>query len=569
MRCHTLSGILVVRVLARFDREEMARSMGLRFRRSIKVLPGLRINFGLRGISATVGPRGASLNFGRRGTHLNLGLPGTGISYRTRLDRPRSAVPQRATQPGPQWQTEPNVHDGQAAEPINVIQFQSVDAASLGSGSLERVTRLLEKLQRQRKTVAVEIAEATRETYKAERRAKRFSWLREWISPEAVAARREYAEECSDRLEVLKQLNESLVLNVEFAISEQAKSAFTNLANAFDRISRCTRIWDITSAQAVDRYRTRSAASQALDMRLVSFGRSDDSVMATEFKPPHLKNANGADLLVYPAFVAAQVEGRFALLDIRKIDIASEVTRFVAHDGDLPSDAQVIGNTWQYVNKDGSPDRRFANNPTIPVTHYCKIFFQGEGLNEAWMVSNADAGISFSEAVRQYKQLIADSEAEPDGIAPPTADEWPELDLPEKPTSPPIDWKTPLTTYLGLAIIASLLIASLKSPSVFIEHLTNAFRTWRTIDGPAALSSRETKGSVTVSPLPLTANEIAELQRLLKTAGFNPGPADGKAGARTQKALVDWANKRGFTNVGTDRSTLELMRHEDAARRAK
>lgn len=59
--------------------------MSLRFRRSIRIAPGIRLNVGMRGLSATVGPRGASLNFGPRGVYSNMGIPGTGISSRQRL----------------------------------------------------------------------------------------------------------------------------------------------------------------------------------------------------------------------------------------------------------------------------------------------------------------------------------------------------------------------------------------------------------------------------------------------------------------------------------------------------
>lgn len=59
--------------------------MGLRFRKSFKVAPGLRMNVGLRGLSMSVGPRGASVNAGPRGLHANVGLPGTGLSVRGRL----------------------------------------------------------------------------------------------------------------------------------------------------------------------------------------------------------------------------------------------------------------------------------------------------------------------------------------------------------------------------------------------------------------------------------------------------------------------------------------------------
>src|SRR5216683_2678506 len=64
--------------------------MGIRYRRSVTIIPGVRINLTKRGLSTTVGPRGASVNIGPRGTHANLGLRGTGLSVRARLDSPRS-----------------------------------------------------------------------------------------------------------------------------------------------------------------------------------------------------------------------------------------------------------------------------------------------------------------------------------------------------------------------------------------------------------------------------------------------------------------------------------------------
>lgn len=59
--------------------------MALRFRRSVKLAPGVRLNFSGSGASLTVGPRGASANFGSRGAFLNAGIPGTGLYSRTRL----------------------------------------------------------------------------------------------------------------------------------------------------------------------------------------------------------------------------------------------------------------------------------------------------------------------------------------------------------------------------------------------------------------------------------------------------------------------------------------------------
>jgi len=61
--------------------------MGFRFRRSIRILPGVRVNFGKRVASVSVGVRGAHVTVGPTGTRTTVGVPGTGFSY-TELHKP-------------------------------------------------------------------------------------------------------------------------------------------------------------------------------------------------------------------------------------------------------------------------------------------------------------------------------------------------------------------------------------------------------------------------------------------------------------------------------------------------
>lgn len=58
----------------------------MRFRRSIRLGKGLRLNLSKSGLSLSAGFRGASVTFGPRGTYLNTGIPGTGIYDRKRID---------------------------------------------------------------------------------------------------------------------------------------------------------------------------------------------------------------------------------------------------------------------------------------------------------------------------------------------------------------------------------------------------------------------------------------------------------------------------------------------------
>jgi Protein of unknown function (DUF4236) len=60
--------------------------MGFRFRRSFKMMPGVRVHLSKSGVSTSLGGRGASINLASSGKRtLSFGLPGTGLSYRTAL----------------------------------------------------------------------------------------------------------------------------------------------------------------------------------------------------------------------------------------------------------------------------------------------------------------------------------------------------------------------------------------------------------------------------------------------------------------------------------------------------
>ena len=56
--------------------------MGWRFRKRIKILPGINLNIGNSGMSVNVGVKGASVTFGPKGTYVNTGVPGTGLYRR-------------------------------------------------------------------------------------------------------------------------------------------------------------------------------------------------------------------------------------------------------------------------------------------------------------------------------------------------------------------------------------------------------------------------------------------------------------------------------------------------------
>lgn len=56
--------------------------MGFNFRKSLKIVPSVRINVTKKGVSSlSVGKNGARVNIGKKGTKTTVGIPGSGLSY--------------------------------------------------------------------------------------------------------------------------------------------------------------------------------------------------------------------------------------------------------------------------------------------------------------------------------------------------------------------------------------------------------------------------------------------------------------------------------------------------------
>lgn len=108
--------------------------MGFRFRKSIKILPGVKINLSKKGISSvSIGRPGATVNIKSDGTkRATIGIPGTGISYQTRLDKPISKkmteCPYCGHRMRKQWDACPKCHHALVE---TVEQPTTTDVASL------------------------------------------------------------------------------------------------------------------------------------------------------------------------------------------------------------------------------------------------------------------------------------------------------------------------------------------------------------------------------------------------------------------------------------------------------
>jgi len=374
--------------------------MGLRFQRRLTLFPGVRLNFSRSGISASIGPRGASFTVGPRGSSLNLGIPGTGLSLRHSLNGGNGHAGQPEL-PSPR---------GAPVLPIpepEGTQIASAPISEVNSEGLAALKKLLLEVIAERKSLEASIPEARQALQIAERRLRRaqhwfFGLFLKGKVPDrhaAVEAKRAELTGQEDRLS-------GAFIDADFNLDDDAKAAFVKLTEAFEQAATCARIWDVVSEAYEDTRVTRSAAARSLKRTPLSFSVAEDELLQTGARTLRLKNANGADLVVYPGFLMMADSREMALIDLRDVKLDYRQVRFVETDP-VPSDAVVVDQTWAKVNKDGSPDKRFKGNYRIPIAGYGGVTIRTDnGVNEEYQFSSAEKAQKFAEAFIDYQTKL-------------------------------------------------------------------------------------------------------------------------------------------------------------------
>jgi hypothetical protein len=142
---------------------------------------------------------------------------------------------------------------------------------------------------------------------------------------------------------------------------EQAEPCF-QLRDAFAALSECQAIWDIKSFRPTDQFHERTTAIQSVERQRVTFSLGSCDLIQWEQKVPHLQNAKGGDLFLYPGFILYRAaKEAFSVIDYHEIKGRSASVPFQENQA-VQKDSKVIGQDRAKANKDGSRDRRLANN---------------------------------------------------------------------------------------------------------------------------------------------------------------------------------------------------------------
>jgi len=102
-------------------------------------------------------------------------------------------------------------------------------------------------------------------------------------------------------------------------------------------------------------------------------------------------------LIILPDKIIVMRDKKIGIIDYKDINIKVSPVEIVEVN-QVPSDAKIVNYTWLYVNKDGTPDKRYKDNPQFPICLYGNIYITStNGLNVHLQCSNFEIVKKFGE----------------------------------------------------------------------------------------------------------------------------------------------------------------------------
>jgi Protein of unknown function (DUF4236) len=236
-------------------------AMGFRFRRTLRIVPGVRLNLSRSGPSVSLGPRGLHYTLGTKGTRVTAGIPGSGMSwtkYQSYSSRSRTRSDHSVRPHIPPIGVLPDKTESRPLDDQNVKSFESSPIDELVAGFTSELAPLLN----------------------AARRQFRFNWivgmffgalilfeipinLTSAIIPTAAFGFLVW-------LAVASFDRHRLTISLDYSLQDDQTGAFERLANAFHTLMKSRRVWRIPVQFAETDWKRHAGASTTSERNPIS-----------------------------------------------------------------------------------------------------------------------------------------------------------------------------------------------------------------------------------------------------------------------------------------------------------
>lgn len=194
---------------------------------------------------------------------------------------------------------------------------------------------------------------------------------------------------------------ERLLIEIYYNMDDEVKELYETFGQHFSELMRSSKSWQYLNAERTTDYKHNAGAGQLITripIPRISPNRKPERFFKTNINIPNIKLRN-TDLYFFPERLIIKRNNKFAAVFYKHLSIDCAYTRFIETDR-VPRDSEVIDYTWKYLNKNGTPDKRYKENRRLPICLYSEYTIQSDtGVFEVITTSKKGAFDNFAKFV--------------------------------------------------------------------------------------------------------------------------------------------------------------------------
>ena len=360
--------------------------MGVRFRKSIKLGGGFRINISKSGIGYSWGGKGFRVTQkAKGGIRSTVTIPGTGVSFSEEF--------------GGKSRKSPSKRKGKQQPPVEQLQNDNLyDTVDISNGEIEDIVSdgLEDMIEKANKALKMnKIATIGLIASLA---------VGCWLASIVFLIMKIYVKKKG-------------YIDLDYTIEGEQREEIKRRMAPLHKIAESDKLWRVIESSQVKNTKYTSGAGTSIERvscdvtsKIPFPFRTNEDVVCFRSQKEWF--------IFLPDKLFLIKDGKIGALNYADLTTSVKSVRFVESDS-VPSDARIVGRTWKYVNASGGPDKRFNDNCEYPVCLYgefsvCSLEY---GVNSLFMFSNSK--IEFSEGQEEFPQNNQE-EGETPSTQPPT-----------------------------------------------------------------------------------------------------------------------------------------------------
>lgn len=349
--------------------------MGFRYRKSINLGGGFRINLSKSGVGYSWGTKGYRITKTASGkTRRTYSIPGTGLSYVSETGQNRNSQRNRSQNNAPGYR--PTTTEPAYQQPFGEQRIESAEIKNFQSAEFGNITSAIERTLKMNKWGTILL----------------------WCV--LLAAGNPAFILLPIIGGVLKVMARSKgAVNLEYDFDVEKEEEHDRRVGAWIILAEGAKEWQVLTETYNSNTKVHAGAGRSLNRVPCTIKKTSPYYLKTNVDLIQIKLKKEI-LLILPDKVFIIRGTKVGAVNYDDLQIQVSSINFVESEP-VPKDAQVIGQTWQFVNKNGTPDKRYKDNRQLPICLYGVVKLRSaSGINVEMHVSNIQKSRDFDMLIR-------------------------------------------------------------------------------------------------------------------------------------------------------------------------